>query len=400
MRIAFYAPLKPPDHETPSGDRRVGRLLLEALRLAGHEPVLASHLRSFDPVGRPFRQKRLAAHGRQTAERLIARWRARLETAPGLWFTYHLYYKAPDWLGPAVSAALGIPYVVAEGSFAAKRAGGPWDMGHRAVEAALRQADRVIGLNTADRDGVLPLLARPERYIALPPFLDASAYRDAYPHPDPPPLAGEGATHPSARQSPSPAGGGGSGWGLAAGTPRLITVAMMRSGDKLASYRLLGAALAQLLDLSWSLDVIGDGPARDEVRAALAPLGERVAYAGALTESAVAGRLAAADLFLWPAINEAYGMALLEAQASGLAVVAGRSGGVGDVIADGATGFLTPSGDVDAFAAAVRAVLSDPAARVRYGAAARDKVRREHDLPAAAARLAAMIAELTQARAA
>src|SRR5215469_12038942 len=190
MRIAFYAPLKPPDHETPSGDRRVARLLLDALRLAGHEPFLASHLRSFDPVGRPFRQKKLAAHGRQAAERLIARWRARPETAPGLWFTYHLYYKAPDLLGPAVSAALGIPYVVAEASFAAKRAGGAWDIGHRAVAAALRQADRVIGLNTADRDGVLPLLAHPDRYVALPPFLDASTYGS--PHPNPPPPAGEG----------------------------------------------------------------------------------------------------------------------------------------------------------------------------------------------------------------
>ena len=136
MRIAFYAPLKPPDHETPSGDRRVARLLIEALRLAGHEPVLASHLRSFDPIGRAFRQKKLAAHGRQAAERLIDRWRARPDAAPGLWLTYHLHYKAPDWIGPAVSTALAIPYVVAEASFAAKRAGGPWDIGHRAVEGA------------------------------------------------------------------------------------------------------------------------------------------------------------------------------------------------------------------------------------------------------------------------
>src|SRR5215469_1995424 len=367
MRIAFYAPLKPPDHATPSGDRRVARLLFEALRLAGHEPVLASHLRGLDPVGRPFRQKRLAAHGRQTAERLIARWRARPESAPGLWFTYHLYYKAPDWLGPAVSAALGIPYVVAEASFAAKRAGGPWDIGHRAVEAALRQADRVIGLNTADRDGVLPLLAHPERYVALVPFIDASVYSN------PPPLAGDGAIHAPARQSPSLVGGGGGGPGLPTDAPRLITVAMMRPGDKLASYRILGTALAQLLDLPWSLEVIGDGPARADVHTALAPLGERVAYAGALDENALAARLGAADLFIWPAINEAYGMALLEAQASGVPVVAGCSGGVGDVVADGTTGLLTPPADAGAFGAALRALLADPVRRTRYGEAARDK---------------------------
>ena len=380
MRIAFYAPLKPPDHETPSGDRRVARLLLDALRLAGHEPVLASHLRSFDPVGRAFRQKKLAAHSKQAADRLVARWRARPETAPGLWFTYHLYYKAPDCIGPRVAAALGIPYVVAEASFAAKRANGPWEIGHRAVEAALRQADRVIGLNTADRDGVLPLLAHPDRYVALPPFLDASAYSGANPHPNPNPnplpLAGEGARL------------------------RLVTIAMMRPGDKLASYQVLGAALSELLDLPWTLEVIGDGPARAEVDAALAPLGDRVHYAGALDETAIAARLSGADLFVWPAINEAYGMALLEAQASGLPVVASSSGGVGDIIADGTTGLLAPPGDSAAFAAAVRALLTDPARCAAMGTAACEKVGREHDLPAAAARLDEIIAQLTQVRAA
>jgi glycosyltransferase involved in cell wall biosynthesis len=365
MRIAFYAPLKPPDHETPSGDRRVARLFLAALRRAGHHPFVASRLRSFDPDG--ARQAQIAARGRRTAERLIAFWRARPETAPGLWFTYHLYYKAPDWLGPAVSAALGIPYVVAEASFATKRAGGAWDIGHRAVEAALRRADRVIGLNTADRAAVMPLLAHPDRFVALAPFLDADAY-----------------TAPRKPTTP----------------PLLVTVAMMRPGDKLASYRVLAAALATLLDRAWTLEVIGDGPARAEVTAALALLGERVRFAGALGEAEIARRLAAADLFVWPAINEAFGMALLEAQASGLPVVAGRGGGVGDVVADGVTGLLAPPGDAGAFAEGMRALLDDPARRAAFGAAARDKIRREHDLPAAARRLGAIIAALTRARAA
>src|SRR6185312_4558090 len=203
-----------------------------ALRLAGHTPFVVSRLRSYDPVGGELRQARMAARGRRAAERLIARWRQAPETAPGLWFTYHLYYKAPDWIGPAVSAALGIPYVVAEASLANKRAGGAWDAGHRTVAAALRQADRVIGLNGADREGVLPLLGHPERWLALPPFIDARVYRGRRRRPAPP--------------------------------LRLITVAMMRPGDKLASYRVLGAALAQLLDLDWTLEAIGDGPARAE----------------------------------------------------------------------------------------------------------------------------------------
>ncbi len=46
MRVTFYAPLKPPDHEVPSGDRRMARLLIQALELAGHEVEVAARLRS------------------------------------------------------------------------------------------------------------------------------------------------------------------------------------------------------------------------------------------------------------------------------------------------------------------------------------------------------------------
>jgi len=364
MRIAFYAPLKPPDHKTPSGDRRVARLLVKALRLAGHRPFVASRLRSFDATGAG--QQRMAARAGRFADRLIARYRLRPEEAPGLWFTYHLYYKAPDWLGPAVSRALAIPYVVAEASVAMKRAAGPWAAGHRAVTEALRQASLVIGLNPADREGVQPFVAS-GAWAELPPFIATALYR------------------PAART---------------AGPPRLVAVAMMRTGDKLASYRVLGTALARLLDLDWTLEVIGDGPARGEVAAALAPLGSRVRFVGEAGEAEVAARLAAADLFVWPAINEAYGMALLEAQACGLPVVAGRSGGVGAVVADGASGLLVPPGDPVAFAAAVRRLLVDPTRRARLGAAARAKVEREHDLATASRRLAAMLDSLQPIRAA
>jgi len=368
MRVAFYAPLKPPDHPVPSGDRRVARLFLEALRRGGDEPFVASPLRSFDADGDPVRQERLAAVGRRLAERLIRQWRRSPQTAPQLWFTYHLYYKAPDWLGPVVSRALGIPYLVAEASHAAKRQGGAWDLGHRAVAGALHQADAVIGLNPADRGGVVPLLRHPGRWIALPPFLDAADYRTAVP--------------------PQP------------GPVRLGTVAMMRPGDKLASYRLLAAALAMLLDVDWSLTIVGDGPAGGEVAASLAPLGSRVRSRGMLGENDIATVLSEVDLFVWPAINEAFGMALLEAQASGLPVVAGASGGVPGIVASGDTGLLVPPGDAAAFAAAIRRLIVNNDLRVKMGVAARAKVEREHDLPVAAARLAEIIDRLGRVRAA
>ena len=50
-RVAFYAPLKPPDHPVPSGDRRMAQLLWQALEAAGARVELASRLRSRDPHG-------------------------------------------------------------------------------------------------------------------------------------------------------------------------------------------------------------------------------------------------------------------------------------------------------------------------------------------------------------
>ncbi len=125
MRIAFYAPMKPPDHAVPSGDRRMARQLMQALRTAGHDVRLASRLRSWEGRGDPERQARIRTEAARGVRRLIARWRDAADR-PDLWFTYHLYHKAPDLLGPPVARALGLPYVVAEASYAAKQAGGPW----------------------------------------------------------------------------------------------------------------------------------------------------------------------------------------------------------------------------------------------------------------------------------
>ncbi len=365
MRIAFYAPMKAPDHPVPSGDRQMAALFLRALEGAGHEAFLASRFKSYEGKGDPARQAELEAEGVREARRFLRRSEERPHEAPQLWFTYHLYHKAPDYLGPFVAEALAIPYVVAEASFAAKRARGPWAIGQGAAERAIRRADIVIGLNAADREGVLPLLKGRARFVALKPFLD---------------------TDPFFRKRDR--GGG---------APRLITVAMMREGDKLASYRLLGAALEALQSLSWSLEVIGDGSARQEVRHALAPLGSRVEWAGLLRPEAIAARLAGADLYVWPAVHEAYGMALLEAEASGLPVVAGDFGGVREVVLAGVTGFLTPPSDKNAFASAVGTLLLDRPLRERMGEAAYAHVRAEHDLASAARRLAEALQPLARA---
>ncbi len=370
MRIAFYAPLKAPDHPVPSGDRRMAGLLIAALEAAGHEPAVVSRLRSYEGDGDVERQAQIRADGNAEAAALAERFAAAPPgERPAAWFTYHLYYKAPDWLGPTVSAALAIPYLVAEASVAPKRAGGPWDVGHNAVADAIAGAAAVLAVTEDDMECLRPLVAGPERLLRLAPFLDPAPYVAA--------RAGRNAIRERLAAA----------HGLDGDAPWLLSVAMMRPGDKLESYCALGAALAALGNCDWRLLVVGDGPARRRVEAALGGLGEgRVVYAGEQPQDALAGYYAAADVLAWPAVEEAYGMALLEAQAAGLAVVAGRVRGVADVVRHGETGLLAD--DAEGFAAALRQVLGDAALRHGLGAAAAANVAANHGLETAAETLA------------
>jgi glycosyltransferase involved in cell wall biosynthesis len=368
MRIAFYAPLKAPTHGVPSGDRRVAGLLLAALAQAGHRVELVSTFRSYDRNGDAERQAALRAQGVELGERLAATWRAGpAEARPALWFTYHVYYKAPDWLGPAASRALGIPYVIAEASHAPKRAGGPWAIGHEGSAHAIRQAALLFAPTRHDIPCLSALLGSSERIRALPPFLD------------PAPFVAARAARDAHRAALAAA------YGIDPKVPWLVVAAMMRPGDKQASYEALAAALARLPERPWRLLVAGDGDARPAVQAALrAAAPERAVFLGALDAATLAATCAAGDLFVWPAVNEAYGMAMLEAQAAGLPVVTCELRGVPDVVLDQRTGLLAPPDDPQGFADRVRALLDDPARRRALGEAAALFVQRERSIEVAA----------------
>ena len=379
VRIAFYAPLKAHDHPVASGDRLIAGLLVRALERAGHDVVTASRIRAFDGAGDRRRQLRLAHEARVEARRLLERWSGS-SASPRCWFTYHLYHKAPDWIGPRVSAGLGIPYVVAEASHAPKRAPGAWRHGHRAVEAALACASRVIALNPDDVPALERYFGDGERIRRLVPFLDTDAC-----------VPRGKRVRRRARiarlLSADP------------GDPLLVCVAMMRRGRKADSFKLLARALERTMHLRWRLLVVGGGPARGEVETAFAKLkaAGRVAFLGLRSPPALHGIVGACDLFVWPALGEPIGMAMLEAQALGVPVVAGETRGVGSVVVHGAGGWLVPEGDVSAFAGAVAKALSDRAALSVCGQAGLARVRAEHGMAAAASALDRWIGEAVEA---
>ncbi|MEO5656958.1 MAG: glycosyltransferase [Nitrospiria bacterium] len=119
------------------------------------------------------------------------------------------------------------------------------------------------------------------------------------------------------------------------------------------------------------LVLVGDGslakPLQEE--AARLGVGERVVFTGARRD--VAYLLRAMDLFVFPSLWEGQGLALVEAMASGLPVVASRIGGVSEVVSDGCSGQLVPPGSPEALADALLAVMASPSRAREMGAAGR-----------------------------
>jgi len=131
---------------------------------------------------------------------------------------------------------------------------------------------------------------------------------------------------------------------------------------------LLVAALDGLKDLPWTLDICGDGPDLQRLRAQTpAALLDRVRWRGW-----VAGpdeSLADADLMCLPSRAEAFPLVVLEAMARGVPVVASAVCAVGDILDDGAAGLLVDPISIEGWRAALRTAITDPRLRSELGRA-------------------------------
>ena len=117
------------------------------------------------------------------------------------------------------------------------------------------------------------------------------------------------------------------------------------------------------------LALVGDGPARRDLEQEYADT--PTVFTGALHGEQLAAAFASADAFLFPSITETLGMAMIEALASGLPVLAARTGATGEVVGDGETGLLYDPGSDAALVAAVRKLFSDDGLRLQMGRRAR-----------------------------
>jgi glycosyltransferase involved in cell wall biosynthesis len=333
--------MKPPTHPTPSGDREMARNLMAAIADGGAQVDLVSDLRLHEKHGNPATQAALCAKAAQEADRLIAE----LPKDTALWVTYHNYYKAPDLVGPKVCAARGLPYVQIESTRAKSRLTGPWADFAKAAETACDAADLIFYLTANDLitlDRHRPANQRLER---LAPFLPLSKLPPCSP-----------------------------------GTGSLLSVGMMRAGDKRASYEIIAQTLPHLTG-DWHLDIAGDGPERATIATMMAPFGDRVRFLGQLDRDGLQAAYARNALLLWPGVNEAFGMVYLEAQAAGLPVIAQDRPGVRDVVLPG---FLSPPEDgPEALAENAARLLADTGLRQKRAQEGRAMVDMHHLGPSA-----------------
>jgi len=147
------------------------------------------------------------------------------------------------------------------------------------------------------------------------------------------------------------------------------------------------ATLARRYD-GVQLLIIGDGPLRRSLQALTASLGlqDRVRFLGAVRHEEVLSLMRRAAMLVLPGIRtatgrvEGLGMALLEAAAAGVPVVASRVGGIPECVVDGRTGFLVPERDEGALAGGIAKLLDDPLMRHRMGAEGRALVELRFDV--------------------
>ena len=161
------------------------------------------------------------------------------------------------------------------------------------------------------------------------------------------------------------------------------------------SYLIEACAQLKAQGVSFRCVLVGDGEQRAQIEGQIKRLGleDMVILLGQQPRSRVGELLANADVMVLPSVTTAEGrqegipVALMEALATELPVVASAISGIPELVEDGHTGLLVPERDPAALAMALARLQNDPELGRRLGAAGRAKVQREFDLQRNTARL-------------
>jgi glycosyltransferase involved in cell wall biosynthesis len=267
----------------------------------------------------------------------------------------HTHMAKAGALGRGAARRRGVPAVlhtfhghVLEGYFAS-----PANKAFLLAERRLaRRTDRLIAVSSATRDELLELgVGRTEQWRVVPLELDLESIF-------------------AARLSPSDAR-------ERLGLPDVPTVGIVGRLVPIKNHVLFleAAALVARERPNVSFVVAGDGELRTLLDAEAAQrLGNRIRFVGWIED--LTALYAALDVVVLTSLNEGTPVALIEAAAAGRPVVATDVGGVADVVVEGETGFLAPSGDARAVAQEILALLGEPELAGRMGEAGRRRARK------------------------
>lgn len=164
----------------------------------------------------------------------------------------------------------------------------------------------------------------------------------------------------------------------------------------LEAFAWLEPAAAERAGSPLTLWIAGEGPDRAALEKQTLRLGvaPHVQFLGALPHERMPAFLWGLDLFVNPSRAESFGVAALEAAASGLPVVASRVGGLPEIVLDGETGVLVPPEDPAALAEALAALIREPERRRALGRAARARAVDRYDWRACAGAMERLYAAL------
>jgi glycosyltransferase involved in cell wall biosynthesis len=241
----------------------------------------------------------------------------------------------------------------------------------------LRRAAAFVSISDQIRDEIVGQGVPPERVHRIPNGVDTRAFR---------PATAEERSTLRARL------------GLPAGPVVVYT-------GRLVSYKGLPGLLEAWRDLARDLTgatlvLVGEGGGdMHDCEAALREfvrqqgLGARVRFTGAVAN--VEDWLRAADLFVFPTENEAFGLSLVEAMACGLPAITTAVGGIKDFVQEDRNAWVVAAGDPAGLAAAIRSLLDSPLHAARLGRAARETVLERFGEAAVAAAYERLLREVT-----
>lgn len=334
-----------PERGFAGGETQVLGLTLELLR-AGHQAELGC-----DPRGALYaRAKAAGVVCRPLAIRnafdIRAALRLRKIIVEGCYDVVHFHTSRAHSMAPAVSGMARAMVVTRRMDYRPNRLFAPY-LYNRAVDA-------VAAISTPVARALQAAGVRPERLVVIPSGVDCERFR--------PPTPVE---KRAAREC----------LGIA---PDEFAVGAVGALEERKGHCYLLEAIAALGARAGRARVVcliaGAGSLAGELSEIVVRRGisDRVKMLGRVEDSRPL--LEALDLFVFPSLKEGLGVAMLEAMASGLAVVASASGGVVDVVQEGISGILVPSADARAIATAIKRLCSDEAERSRVGAEARKRV--------------------------